>query len=180
MKRIIKFVISLSLGASILFVLGSCGSAGSGSQGTAPPANGSGDMGAVASCGTHNDQPFYIGYVDSFGGALAAFSEVNLSEDADVAGDSTWVAVYVPGGSTRVAVVKILYDASEDTFYPLNNVGWAKLAADQYLTFAAYIPEDTPNLAVVVYSDDWETQQAFTLRHDDTTGLVLAEVTLDE
>lgn len=181
MKKLIRRAITLLLGAGMLFTLAACGPANGGSP-SASNANGTAGpdaLGGVSSCGTHNGQPFYIGYTDNFDGALAGFTEVNLSEDAEQADGAAWVAVYVPGGSTRVAVVNIIHDEEDDSFFPLNNVGWAKLGSGEYLSFAAEIPEGTPNLAVVVYSDDWETQQAFALRHNAATGLELMEVTLD-
>lgn len=136
--------------------------------------------GSVSPCGVHNDQPFYVGYAQDFGAGLSALAAVDFTEDVPHADDAKQVVVYVPGSSTRVAIVNIDYDVSSDSFVPLNNVGWAKLGADQYLLFPATIPTDVANIAVVVYSDDWETQQAFALTHSDATGLVLTPTILDE
>lgn len=183
-----KCAMALLLGVSMLFALASCAPANETQQNTAQPtaepaptadspAQPDG-MGSVASCGTHNGQPFYIGYQDDFGDALAALTAIDFSEDADAGAKR--IAVHVPGGSTRVALVNITHDASDDSFFPMSNVGWAALTKDEYITYAAAIPEDIPDLAVVVYSDDWETQQAFALRHDAANGLELTPVTLDE
>lgn len=137
-------------------------------------------LGNVSPCGVHNDHPFYIGYLEDFGETLNNYVVVDFTEDVSHTDDAKQIAVYIPGSSTRVAIVNIAFDRSSDGFYPLNNVGWTKLSADQYMLFPATLPDDVADIAVVVYSDDWETQQAFALTHSGTIGLVLTPITLDE
>ncbi|MDL2225771.1 hypothetical protein LJC20_06215 [Eubacteriales bacterium OttesenSCG-928-M02] len=174
-----KYTIPFLLILGMLFVLTGCGKgANTPKETTTPPA--SGVLGSIAPTGTHNEKPFYIGYLSEFGSTLSAFQALDLTEDSAAAADEKQIAVYVPGGSARTAVVNIAYDETSDSFIPLQNLGWAALGADRYILFTANLPADTPKLAVVIYGDGLETQQAFALKKASNGALVLVPILLAE
>jgi hypothetical protein len=45
-------------------------------------------LGSAAACGTHNRQPFYIGYTNDFGDSLSSFTNINFSENAEYANEN--------------------------------------------------------------------------------------------